>query len=83
MPDTTFLPWPFFDDAHRELAARFPEAEADRQDGLRLAWPGRKSWAHLRPSGTEPIVRIICEAPTGDEAGRLVQTLREAIGDRG
>jgi phosphomannomutase len=67
------------DAVYDALAARFPDAEADRQDGLRLSWPARKSWAHLRPSGTEPIVRIICEAPSRDEAVQLVETLRGAL----
>jgi phosphomannomutase len=67
------------DAVYDALAARFPEAAADRQDGLRLAWEERKAWAHLRPSGTEPIVRIICEAPTRDEAMGLVETLRAAL----
>ncbi|MDB4949323.1 MAG: glmM [Gemmatimonadetes bacterium] len=67
------------DAVYDELARRFPDAEADRQDGLRLSWPARKSWAHLRPSGTEPIVRIICEAPTRAEADALVAALRDAL----
>jgi phosphomannomutase len=67
------------DAVYEELERRFPEAAADRQDGLRLDWPERRSWAHLRPSGTEPIVRIICEAPTREEAEGLVETLRGAI----
>ena len=33
----------------------------------------------LRPSGTEPIVRIICEAPSRADAQALVETLREAL----
>ena len=61
------------------LAARFPEADADRQDGLRLDWRAEKKWAHLRPSGTEPIVRVICEAQTRDEAAALVEALRAAL----
>jgi phosphomannomutase len=67
------------DAVYDELARRFPDAEVDRQDGLRLSWTARKSWAHLRPSGTEPIVRIICEAPTRAEADELVATLRAAL----
>jgi phosphomannomutase len=63
------------------LTARFPEAEADRQDGLRLTWPAERKWAHLRPSGTEPIVRVICEARTRAEAEALVETLRDALPD--
>jgi hypothetical protein len=38
----------------------------DESDGLRLAWPKRKTWLHVRPSGTEPVVRLIAEAPDGE-----------------
>ncbi len=57
------------------LRARFPEAEVDTRDGLRLAWPDR--WVHVRPSGTEPIVRFIAEAPTQADAEALVSVCRE------
>ncbi len=53
------------DGVYDALRKAFPDATADTQDGLRLAWPDR--WVHVRPSGTEPIVRVIAEAP--DEAG--------------
>lgn len=59
------------------LAGRFPEARADRQDGLRLAWPDR--WLHVRPSGTEPIVRLIAEAPERADAERLVAAARDCL----
>ncbi len=52
------------------LRARFPEASVDTQDGLRLAWPDR--WLHVRPSNTEPIIRLIAEAPSGALARELV-----------
>lgn len=61
------------------LAERLDAPEVDRQDGLRLSWPEERRWAHLRPSGTEPIVRIIAEAPTEEEARALVDTLRAAL----
>jgi phosphomannomutase len=67
------------DAVYDALAARFPEADADRQDGLRLSWAAERKWAHLRPSGTEPIVRVICEAPTRAEAAALVEALRAAL----
>jgi len=67
------------DAVYDALAARFPEADADRQDGLRLSWAEEKKWAHLRPSGTEPIVRVICEAPSRGEAEGLARTLRAAL----
>lgn len=53
------------------LAARFPEAKGDRMDGLRLDWlraDGAGSWLLVRASNTEPIVRVIAEAPTMNEA---------------
>jgi phosphomannomutase len=56
------------------LRGAFPEAESDMQDGLRLAWPDR--WVHVRPSGTEPIVRVIAEAPTEADARALVERSR-------
>lgn len=67
------------DEVYETLAERLRAPESDRQDGLRLSWPGERRWAHLRPSGTEPIVRIIAEAPTAAEAAALVETLRAAL----
>src|SRR5207244_1593965 len=58
------------DDVYAALRSRFPEASADMQDGLRLAW--RDRWLHVRPSNTEPIIRLIAEAPSGAEAEQLV-----------
>ncbi|HEX7335932.1 MAG TPA: phosphoglucosamine mutase [Gemmatimonadales bacterium] len=59
------------------LRLRFPDASADERDGLRLAWTDR--WLHVRPSGTEPIVRLIAEAPTEADAEALVATGRELL----
>ncbi|MFL5505876.1 MAG: phosphoglucosamine mutase [Gemmatimonadales bacterium] len=56
------------------LRARFTDAAADERDGLRLAW--RDRWLHVRPSGTEPIVRYIAEAPTVAEADALIAAAR-------
>jgi phosphomannomutase len=59
------------------MRERFPDASADERDGLRLAWPDR--WLHIRPSGTEPIVRLIAEAPTAADAEQLVAAGRELL----
>jgi len=64
---------PLFDRMRR----RFPDATADERDGLRLAWADR--WLHVRPSGTEPIVRLIAEAPTAIDAEKLVAAGRELL----
>jgi len=55
--------------ALRERAPGQPDT--DRQDGLRLDWPDRGEWVHVRPSGTEPILRVIAEGPEAERAGEL------------
>lgn len=60
---------------YARLRERFPDAAVDTRDGLRLAWSDR--WVHVRPSGTEPIVRFIAEAPSQAEAEALVDACRE------
>jgi phosphomannomutase len=65
------------DSVYEALRSAFPAAAADSQDGLRLSWPDR--WVHVRPSGTEPIVRVIAEAPTDREAMELVRRSREPL----
>jgi phosphomannomutase len=59
-------------DAYTALAEDLSADREDRSDGLRLAWDGRQSWLHVRPSGTEPVVRLIAEAPREEEARSLV-----------
>ena len=53
-------------------------AEFITLDGLKLVWPDR--WVHLRASGTEPVSRIIAEAPTQIEASDLAARVRAAVG---
>lgn len=65
------------DRVYEAMRQAFPNAEADTQDGLRLSWPDR--WVHVRPSGTEPIVRVIAEAPTAPEAEQLVSDCRRPL----
>ena len=65
------------DSLYERLRRRFADATADDRDGLRLAWIDR--WLHIRPSGTEPIVRLIAEAPTPSEAEALVAAGRELL----
>lgn len=59
------------------LRARFSQAKANDVDGLRLDWPDR--WVHLRASNTEPIVRIIAEAGTREEAEAMIRGVREQM----
>jgi phosphomannomutase len=59
------------------LQARWPEAQANTLDGLRLDWADR--WVHVRPSNTEPIVRVIAEAPAAADAERLCREVGQLL----
>jgi phosphomannomutase len=59
------------------LENRFRDATPDYQDGLRLDFG--KSWLLVRASNTEPIIRVIAEATTRDEAVALCAEAAEVI----
>ena len=69
---------PALDAVYAALKKRFSDATVDTQDGLRLAWPDR--WLHVRPSNTEPIVRLIAEAPGAAQAQQLVDEGKKLCG---
>ncbi len=50
----------------------------NNEDGLRLDFPDR-SWVHIRPSNTEPIIRIIAEATTKESLTKLIESVRIEI----
>ena len=77
--DKLDLPAAPLDSVYRILRTTFPDADVDTQDGMRLSWSDR--WLHVRPSGTEPIVRVIAEAPTADAAKAMIIAGR-AAGER-
>lgn len=60
------------------VRAAFPQARVNDRDGVRL--DVEHGWVHLRASNTEPIVRIIAEAPTADEANALATECARAAG---
>jgi phosphomannomutase len=62
---------------YESLTQRWPEAVVDRLDGLRLDWKDR--WLHVRPSNTEPIVRVIAEAPKQGGATELCQAVGKLL----
>jgi phosphomannomutase len=63
------------------IAKAHPDARADRRDGLRLDWEDR--WVHIRSSNTEPIVRVIAEAPESTSARVLADQIGRWIGGSG
>ncbi|NTW61410.1 phosphoglucosamine mutase [Candidatus Saccharibacteria bacterium] len=60
-----------------KIAKNHPEAKVDRRDGIKLDFAD--SWAHLRASNTEPIVRIYTEAKTSEVAEDLADRFIDEI----
>lgn len=68
------------EDAERAVAAvraAFADERVDTQDGVRVDFAD--GWVHARPSNTEPIMRIIAEAPTRARATELVDAVRRVV----
>ena len=65
-------PW---EDTAVRLEAAFPGYTPETSDGLRLS--RAEQWVHIRPSGTEPVVRVIAESPT---AGATQEMVARALG---
>jgi phosphomannomutase len=66
------------------LERHFADAASDRLDGLRLDWThadGSGSWLLVRASNTEPIVRIIAEAPSEKDPKRLCDEAARMLAD--
>jgi len=59
------------------LRTAFAGWSLDTADGLRFARD--EEWVHVRASGTEPVVRVIAEAPVAAGARALVETARRAL----
>jgi phosphomannomutase len=61
------------------LKKEFSHEKVDTQDGIRIDWDN--SWVHARPSNTEPIMRIIAEAPDRPAAEKRIAAV-QAVVDR-
>jgi len=57
----------------------FADQRISTVDGVRIDFAGPQGgWVHLRPSNTEPIVRLIAEAPTDSRAWELIDEVAVA-----
>jgi len=68
------------EDADRAVAAlkeHFAKEKVDTQDGIRIDWD--QAWVHARPSNTEPIMRIIAEAPDEATAQQRITEVRAVV----
>lgn len=66
-------------EAYQALAEDLAPPESDGTDGFRMAWPEQRVWLHVRPSGTEPVVRLISEGPTEREALTVLARASEIL----
>ena len=67
-------PW---DAAAGRLRVAFAGYDADNKDGLRFS--RGEDWVHVRPSGTEPVVRVIAESASDQRTRELIAAARHAL----
>ena len=60
-----------------QVAAAFSHADQDRLDGLTVSWPDR--WFNLRPSNTEPFLRLNAEGPDLPAVDRLISQIKTLV----
>jgi phosphomannomutase len=63
----------------RELAERYADADVDYLDGITIRYP--TWWANVRPSNTEPLLRLVLEADTEEEMVRRRDELIGLLGE--
>lgn len=63
--------------AQNAMLEHFKDATLDTQDGVRVDKDDR--WLHVRASNTEPILRIIAEAPDRKAAEQLISEARALL----
>ena len=66
-------------EGYTELERQLESDGVDSADGARFCWEARRTWLHVRPSGTEPVVRLIAEAPERSEAEELIERSEEIL----
>lgn len=57
---------------------RQAKGEVDRTDGLKI-WADKRSWVLVRPSGTEPIIRVFAESDGQEKADALLVKLTKVV----
>ena len=57
-----------------QVADQYLSEDLNLEDGVKVSF--ESSWVHIRPSNTEPIIRIFAEANSKDEAMKLVEEIK-------
>ena len=54
------------------IARAYANERVDLQDGVWIGFDTKRAWLHIRGSNTEPIMRLIAEAPTESLANQIL-----------
>ena len=63
-----------------ELVEAYPDAQTDNLDGV--PWDRGAWWCNVRPSNTEPMLRLNLEAADGETVKQLVKEVSRHLGKR-
>jgi len=61
----------------RQLKKKYSSQDISLLDGLKIQF--KDSWFHIRPSNTEPIIRLLAEAKTQRQAENLLSQFKKEI----
>jgi len=59
----------------KEVHKKYASNPVSTVDGVRISFPDRSEWIHLRKSNTEPIIRIYAESGTAENAEELANMI--------
>jgi phosphomannomutase len=60
------------------LKKAYAKEDVSMLDGLKINFG--YAWVHIRPSNTEPIIRVLAETKTEDETRRLLDEFKTKLG---
>lgn len=66
--------------AIEKIAQAYKSQRVDLQDGVRIDFESKRAWLHVRASNTEPIMRLIAEAPEASVARQILDEASKVIG---
>jgi phosphomannomutase len=64
-------------EVYKEACDTGAEPQLELTDGVKRVWEDR--WVNIRPSGTEPVIRVFSEAPTFTVAEQLCDETIETL----
>lgn len=67
-------------DVMKKIEQSSSEGKIDRTDGLKL-WPDPKTWILLRPSGTEPLIRVYAESDDEEKLDSIYERFQGIVND--